>query len=175
MPAGNDAPITEHISVANEIRLNYKQNFALNFVALNYTIPKQNQYAYKLDGFDKDWNYMGAANMASYTNLDPGEYTFRVKASNNDGIWSTKDTTIKIYVKPPFWRTTYAYIFYILAIGGLLLYSRYRGISRLRKKFALEQERQEVKRMQELDRMKLKFLTNLSHDFRTPISLIMGR
>lgn len=172
--AGNDAPIKEHISIANEIRLNYKQNFALGFVALNYTIPKQNHYAYKLDGFDKDWNYTGTANMASYTNLDPGEYTFRIKASNNDGIWSTKDTTIKIFVKPPFWRTTYAYVFYVLAIGGLLLYSRYRGISRLRKKFALEQERQKVKRIQELDRMKLKFLTNLSHDFRTPISLIMG-
>jgi signal transduction histidine kinase/ligand-binding sensor domain-containing protein/DNA-binding response OmpR family regulator len=172
--AGNDAPIKEHISVANEIRLNYKQNFALGFVALNYTIPKQNHYAYKLDGFDKDWNYMGTANMASYTNLDPGEYTFRIKASNNDGIWSTKDTTIKIFVKPPFWRTAYAYVFYVLAIGGLLLYSRYRGISRLRKKFALEQEQQKVKRIQELDRMKLKFLTNLSHDFRTPISLIMG-
>jgi signal transduction histidine kinase/ligand-binding sensor domain-containing protein/DNA-binding response OmpR family regulator len=172
--AGNDAPIKEHISVASEIRLNYRQNFALGFVALNYTIPKQNHYAYKLDGFDKDWNYVGTANMASYTNLDPGEYTFRVKASNNDDIWSRKDTTIKIFVKPPFWRTTYAYLFYILVIASLLLYSRYRGISRLRKKFALEQERQEVKRMQELDRMKLKFLTNLSHDFRTPISLIMG-
>jgi signal transduction histidine kinase/DNA-binding response OmpR family regulator len=172
--AGSDAPIKEHISVAGEIHLNYKQNFALGFVALNYTIPKQNHYAYKLDGFDKDWNYVGAANMASYTNLDPGEYTFRVKASNNDGIWSTKDTTIRIFVKPPFWRTTYAYIFYALAIAALLLYSRYRGITRLRKKFALEQERQEVKRVQELDRMKLKFLTNLSHDFRTPISLIMG-
>jgi signal transduction histidine kinase/ligand-binding sensor domain-containing protein/DNA-binding response OmpR family regulator len=174
VPAGNDAPIKEHISVAGEIRLNYKQNFALSFVGLNYTIPKQNHYAYKLDGFDKDWNYVGTANMASYTNLDPGEYTFRVKAGNNDGAWSTNDTTIKIYVKPPFWRTTYAYIFYALAIGGLLLYSRYRGLSKLRKKFALEQERQEVKRLQELDRMKLKFLTNLSHDFRTPISLIMG-
>lgn len=172
--AGNDAPVKEQISVASEIRLNYKQNFALGFVALNYTIPKQNHYAYKLDGFDKDWNYVGTANMASYTNLDPGEYTFRVKASNNDGIWSTKDTTIKIFVKPPFWRTTYAYLLYALAITGLLLYSRYRGISKMKKKFALEQERQEAKRIQELDRMKLKFLTNLSHDFRTPISLIMG-
>lgn len=172
--AGNDAPIKEHISVAEEIRLNYKQNFTLSFVALNYTIPRQNHYAYKLDGFDKDWNYVGTSSQASYTNLDPGEYIFRVKASNNDGIWSTKDTIIKIYVKPPFWRTTYAYIFYVLAIGGLLLYSRHKGISRIRKKFALEQERREVKRVQELDRMKLKFLTNLSHDLRTPISLIMG-
>jgi signal transduction histidine kinase/ligand-binding sensor domain-containing protein/DNA-binding response OmpR family regulator len=171
---GDGAPIKEHISAANEIRLAYKQNFALSFVALNYTIPKQNHYAYMLEGFDKDWIYSGTTNTASYTNLDPGEYTFHVKAGNNDGIWSTKDTVIKIYVQPPFWRTAYAYLFYIIAIGGLLLYSRYRGITRIRKKFLLEQERQEVKRAQELDRLKIKFLTNLSHDFRTPISLIMG-
>ena len=172
--AGNDSPIKEHISVAQEIRLDYKQNFALGFVALNYTNPKQNHYAYKLEGFDKDWNYTGTTNTASYTNLDPGHYTFRVKASNNDGIWSTRETRIQIYVKPPFWATIYAYTVYVLAIAGLLLYSRYRGITRLQKKFALEQERQEAKRVQELDRLKIKFLTNLSHDFRTPISLIMG-
>lgn len=172
--AGNDAPIKEHISVAQEIRLDYKQNFALSFVALNYTNPKQNQYAYKLEGFDKDWNYTGTINTASYTNLDPGHYTFRVKASNNDGVWSVHETQIKIYVKPPFWATIYAYIFYFLIIAGVLLYSRYRAIAKLRRKFAIEQERREVRRMQELDRLKLKFLTNLSHDFRTPISLIMG-
>lgn len=171
---GDDAPIKAHISVAEEIRLEYKQNFTLGFVALNYTIPKQNRYAYMLEGFDKDWNYTGTVNTASYTNLDPGEYTFHVKAGNNDGIWSTKDTVIKIYVRPPFWRTTYAYLFYLAVIGGLLLYSRHRGIARLRKKFLLEQEREEIRRLQELDRLKIKFLTNLSHDFRTPISLIMG-
>jgi signal transduction histidine kinase/ligand-binding sensor domain-containing protein/DNA-binding response OmpR family regulator len=172
--AGNDAPIKEHISVAQEIRLDYKQNFALSFVALNYTNPKQNKYAYKLEGFDKDWNYTGTINTASYTNLDPGRYTFKVKASNNDGVWSVHETQIKIYVKPPFWATIYAYIFYFLVIAGALLYSRYRAITKLRRKFAIEQERREVRRMQELDRLKLKFLTNLSHDFRTPISLIMG-
>jgi signal transduction histidine kinase/ligand-binding sensor domain-containing protein/DNA-binding response OmpR family regulator len=171
---GNDSPIKEHITVAKEIRLDYKQNFALSFVAINYTIPKQNHYAYKLEGFDKDWNYTGSINTASYTNLDPGEYLFRVKASNNDGIWSKGETLIKIFVRPPFWRTTYAYIFYLLAIGGLLLYIRHRGITKLRKQFALEQEREQARRMLELDRLKLKFLTNLSHDFRTPISLIMG-
>jgi signal transduction histidine kinase/ligand-binding sensor domain-containing protein/DNA-binding response OmpR family regulator len=172
--AGSGSPIKEHISVAQEIRLDFKQNFALSFVALNYTNPKQNQYAYKLEGFDKDWNYTGTINTASYTNLDPGHYTFRVKASNNDGVWSVQETTIKIYVKPPWWATIYAYIFYFMVIAGLLLYSRYRAITRLRRKFAIEQERTEVRRMQELDRLKLKFLTNLSHDFRTPISLIMG-
>ncbi|MBO9729726.1 MAG: response regulator [Chitinophaga sp.] len=169
-----DGPLQAHISVADNIRLAYKQNFVISFVALNYTLPTENHYAYKLDGFDKDWNYTGTANSAAYTNLDPGEYTFHVKAGNNDGIWSNQDTTIKIYVRPPFWRTTYAYLFYICTICGLLFYSRYLGIKRIRKKFLLEQERLEVKRLQDIDRLKIKFLTNLSHDFRTPISLIMG-
>lgn len=171
---GNNSAITEHISVANDIRLAYKQNFALSFVALNYTIPKQNNYAYKLEGFDKDWNYTGPVNTASYTNLDPGKYVFHVKASNNDGLWSESETLINIYVRPPFWRTIYAYILYVLALGGLLLYIRHRGITKLRQQFALETEREQARRMRELDQLKLKFLTNLSHDFRTPISLIMG-
>jgi signal transduction histidine kinase/DNA-binding response OmpR family regulator len=172
--AGSDAPIQEHISIAREIKLDYKQGFALSFVALNYTMAKQNLYAYKLEGFDKDWNYTGTNNTATYTNLDPGHYTFLVKASNNDGIWNTSESSIAIYVRPPFWRTTGAYIFYVLAIAGLLLYSRYRVVSSLRRKFLLEQEKQQAKRAQELERLKLKFLTNLSHDFRTPLSLISG-
>ena len=171
---GDASPISRHISVADEIRLDYKQNFALSFVALNYTIPRQNHYAYKLEGFDNEWNYSGTTNTARYTNLDPGQYIFRVRASNNDGVWSTEDKTIRIYVKPPFWRTMYAYIFYVLAAGGLLWYSRHRALSKVRKKFILEREQAEVRRARELDRMKLKFLTNLSHEFRTPISLIIG-
>ena len=167
------SPIKDQVSVADEIRLDYRQNFALSFVALNYTLPRQNQYAYILEGVDKDWN-TGAMNTARYTNLDPGEYVFRVKASNNDGLWNTVETSIRIYVRPPFWRTVYAYLFYVLAIGGLLFYSRHRGLSRVRKEFQLEHERTEARRTRELDRMKLKFLTNLSHEFRTPISLIMA-
>lgn len=171
---GRGSPISEHISVAGEIHLDYKQNFALSFVALNYTLPRQNHYAYKLDGFDKEWNYTGATNTARYTNLDPGHYVFRVKASNNDGIWSAGDRFIDIYVRPPWWRTIYAYIVYVLAAGGLLWYSRHVALARVRRKFRLERERAEARRARELDQMKLKFLTNLSHEFRTPISLIMG-
>jgi len=172
--AGNDAPIKEDISIAKEIRLDYKQNFALSFVALNYTLAKQNLYAYKLEGFEKDWNYTGTNNTASYTNLDPGTYIFRVKAGNNDGVWNSNESRIKIYVRPPFWRTTAAYIVYILALSGLLLFIRYRAMSALRKNLIMEQEQQQARRLQELDRLKLKFLTNLSHDLRTPISLISG-
>lgn len=176
-----DGPIKENISIAKEINLDYKQNFALSFVGLNYTSPEQNMYAYKLDGFDKNWNYVGSSTTASYTNLDPGEYIFRIKASNNDGVWNNNGTSIRIYVRPPFWRTTFAYILYALIIIGSVLYFRYKSIQKIRREFALEQERmqkeqerKEAERTHELDRLKIKFLTNLSHEFRTPISLILG-
>jgi signal transduction histidine kinase/ligand-binding sensor domain-containing protein/DNA-binding response OmpR family regulator len=176
-----DGPIKEHISIARKISLAYKQSFALSFVGLNYTSPGQNQYAYKLEGFDKDWNYVGNVNTVSYTNLDPGEYVFHVKASNNDGVWNNEGASIKIIVRPPVWRTYYAYILYILLATGVVFYFRYRGIAKLKRKFALEQirnqaeqQRKEAERIHELDMLKLKFLTNLSHEFRTPISLILG-
>lgn len=176
-----DGPIQENIITAHEINLDYKQNFALSFVGLNYTAPEQNQYEYKLEGFDKEWINIGNASTVSYTNIDPGKYVFRVRASNNNGVWNTKGTSIKIYVHPPFWRTIYAYILYTLIIVGTLIYFRHRGIEKIRRKYILEQERfhaeqerKETERIHELDQLKLKFLTNLSHEFRTPISLILG-
>ncbi|WP_207424623.1 hybrid sensor histidine kinase/response regulator transcription factor [Desertivirga brevis] len=174
-----------HISVAREINLDYKQNFSLSFVGINYTAAQQNKYSYILEGFDDNWSRPGLGRSASYTNLDPGKYTFRVKASNNDGLWNNEGAFIKINVKPPFWRTIYAYLFYLLATGSLLFYLRHRTLKKLEAKFALEQERskvaqmleqerKEAERVRELDNLKIKFFTNLSHEFRTPISLIMG-
>lgn len=169
-----EGAIQQNVSVASSINLEFKQNFALNFVALNYTAPGQNQYAYRLEGFDKEWNYVGGTNVAHYTNLDPGSYTFHVKASNNDGVWSKGDTSIRIIVHPPIWRTTYAYITYALILGGLLFYIRRRGIEKIKRKFREEQEHKEIERVHAMDQLKIKFLTNLSHEFRTPISLILG-
>jgi signal transduction histidine kinase/ligand-binding sensor domain-containing protein/DNA-binding response OmpR family regulator len=176
-----DGPLKERITEAKRIDLDYKQNFSLGFVGLGYTAPGQNQYAYKLENFDKDWNYVGHQTNASYTNLDPGHYVFRVKASNNDGVWNDTGASLEIYVHPPFWRTTYAYIIYLLAFAGALLYYRHQSHLRLKRKFALERERfhneqeqNEKERVHQLDTLKIKFLTNLSHEFRTPISLILG-
>lgn len=176
-----DGPIRENISIAKRIDLNYKQNFALSFVGINYITPEQNVYAYKLAGFDRDWNYTGSSNTASYTNLDPGEYTFSVKSCNGDDVWDGPVTSVKIYVHPPFWRTIWAYIIYALVITGTLLFIRYRSIKKIQEKYLAEQEkmqaahqRKEAERLHELDQLKLKFLTNLSHEFRTPISLILG-
>lgn len=176
-----DGPIRENIITANEINLDHKQNFALSFVGLNYTAPEQNQYEYKLEGVDKNWINIGNASSVAYTSIAPGTYVLRVRASNNNGVWNSQGTSIKIYVHPPFWQTTYAYILYALIIIAGLVYLRHRGIEKIRQKFMLEQEtfraeqeRKEAARIHELDQLKLKFLTNLSHEFRTPISLILG-
>lgn len=183
--ASADGPIKEHISIVKDIYLDYKQNFTLSYVSVNYTAPEQNRYSYRLEGFDSEWIDAGNAKSVSYTNLDPGEYVFHVKASNNDGLWDGAETAITIHVMPPFWRTIYAYIFYVLVIVGTLFYIRHKGIQKLNMKFALvqekmkaeqliEAERKETERLRELDKLKIKFLTNLSHEFRTPLSLIMG-
>lgn len=184
LPA-EDGAIQEDISVAKDIYLDYKQNFTLSYVSVNYTAPEQNQYSYRLEGFDNEWIRAGSSKSVSYTNLDPGDYLFHVKASNNDGMWNAAETSIRIHVQPPFWRSVYAYIFYFFAIGGILFYIRQSGIQKLQQQFALlqekmraeqliERERQEAERLRELDQLKIKFLTNLSHEFRTPLSLIMG-
>lgn len=159
-----------------ELILPYDQNnFSLEFAALSYINPKKNRYAYQLTGIDKDWVYTGGGNrLATYTNIGPGEYTFRVKASNSDGVWNEQGITIHIIIQPPFWKTGLAYIIYVLAIFLALYIARLRIIKKARAKFALATERREALRINELNRMKIKFITNLSHEFRTPLSLILS-
>lgn len=182
---GPDSQIDEDISVAKEMHLDYGQNFSLSFAALNFTSPQENRYFYKLEGFDKEWNSVGNASTAMYTNLDPGTYTFLVRATSDAGEWDSPLKSIRVTVKPPFWRTYYAYTLYFLLFAGILWTIRYLGIQKLKAKFAVEQERnraelllaeerREAERKHQFDQLKIKFLTNISHEFRTPISLIMG-
>lgn len=182
---GANSPIQAQIGLAKQINLSYGQNFSISYVALNYTAPQQNQYSYKLIGFDHDWNYVNKENTAYYTNIDPGDYVFQVRASNNEGVWNSNPTTITVHVSPPFWRTPYAYICFFIIIALILLYTRHRGIQKIKNSLALEQEkinarriidqeRREAERLHDLDMQKIKFLTNLSHEFRTPISLILA-
>ncbi|WP_295122754.1 hybrid sensor histidine kinase/response regulator transcription factor [uncultured Chitinophaga sp.] len=182
---GSRQPVKEDIAYAKEIRLNYKQNFSIDFTVLDYTSPNDCNYSYQLEGFDKGWNNIGANKTAVFTNLDPGEYTLLVKAHSPNGGWTTGAASMAVYIKPPFWRTGYAYAFYIVAILLLLWGLRYRGIMKLKRKFSEEQERQQIRQLIEeerkeaerqrvFDNVKIKFLTNLSHEFRTPISLIAG-
>jgi signal transduction histidine kinase/ligand-binding sensor domain-containing protein len=179
------AAISKQISMAREIRLDYKQNFSIDFGALDFTSPHECRYMYMLEGFDKSWNRIGTSTSAVFTNLDPGYYTLQVKAYNPNSGWTSPAATMSIYIKPPFWRTSYAYACYFLLVVFILWGVRYRGIRRLKQKFAAEQEklqirqlieeeRKEAERQRAFDEVKIKFLTNLSHEFRTPISLIAG-
>jgi signal transduction histidine kinase/ligand-binding sensor domain-containing protein/DNA-binding response OmpR family regulator len=166
--------IDADISVAQTIRLDYKQNFSIGYGALNYTNPEQTAYRYRLVGLQHEWQQASQATTASYTNLSPGEYRFEVQASSDGSDWGSPSATVVVIVKPPFYLTIYAYIFYVLAPIAAVFLMRRRGIRRLQRKFREEQARRETERKQELDRLKIKFLTNLSHEFRTPISLILA-
>jgi signal transduction histidine kinase/ligand-binding sensor domain-containing protein len=117
----NDCPIKEDISIDKKIELKHWQSvFNIKFAALNFIGPEKNQYAYKMVGFDKNWNYVGTKNEATYTNLEPGNYTFRVKASNNDGYWNEKGVSIEVRIHPPWWKTwwflTFIYLFAALLV-----------------------------------------------------------
>ena len=113
------SPLKKHINSTKEITLSYKASvFSFEFAALNYINSNKNQYAYMLEGFDTKWNYVGTQRKTTYTNLDPGAYTFRVKASNNDGIWNEKGTALSIIITPPYWQTWWFRTLAILLSGG---------------------------------------------------------
>ncbi|TVQ01362.1 MAG: GHKL domain-containing protein [Balneolaceae bacterium] len=113
-----DSPLKTHISVTDRLVLPYHQNvITFEFIALNYTQPEFNQYAYMVEGFENQWNYVGTQRNATYTNLSPGNYTFRVKAANNDGVWNEEGVSLALIIKPPFWQTTWFYLLTILIIG----------------------------------------------------------
>ncbi|SFD55147.1 Signal transduction histidine kinase [Chitinophaga sp. CF118] len=167
--------LSQSISNTKEITLKYRENvFSISFAALNYFHPEKNQYMYMLEGFNNEWlTTDGKQRMATYTNLDPGDYIFRVKASNNDGIWTKQPLELHIKILPPFWRTPLAFVLYFLSILGALWLARRLILERERLRSRIEQERQEAQRMHELDSLKIRFFTNISHEFRTPLSLII--
>jgi len=167
--------LPQSITGLKALTLKYNDNvFTFEFAALNYFNPDKVKYQYMMVGFDKGWiNADNKIRRATYTNLDPGSYIFKVRASNNDK-WDNKELTLNISILPPFWKTTWAYMLYGVIIVGSLFYFRRRGIEKLRTQFSIEKEREEAQRMHELDLMKIKFFTNVSHEFRTPLSLIMA-
>jgi len=179
--------LPEAIASLRNLNLTYQENiFSIQFALLNYFNPDKIIYKYNLEGFDKRWLTVSSdLRKATFTNLDPGNYILHVRAFNENDAAPIAESQLNITIAPPFWKTTWAYILYLAVIGFALLYVRSRGINRLRREFALaqeraearqlrEQDRKEAERLRELDLLKIKFLTNLSHEFRTPISLILA-
>lgn len=142
---GNSYFIPQKISYLEKLHLTYRESvFSFSFASLDFTNPGQNQYAYIMEGFEKNWNYVQNQSSATYTNLDPGNYTFRVKASNVDGIWSAKEAKLNIYIKPPFWKTNGFYLLAMITFALILFLIIRQILVSQRKKAQAEKEKIEL-------------------------------
>ncbi|MBI5916786.1 MAG: response regulator [Bacteroidetes bacterium] len=159
---GTSPELIRHITLFHRDNI-----FSFKFTALDFIDSKNIRYKYKLEGFNKEWIDAGPERTATYTNLDADSYTFRVIACNGDGVWNEKGLTVKLTITPPLWATWWAKILYVLAAGSLLY-----GIWRYELKRKLEHA--ETLRLQELDAVKTNLYTNITHEFRTPLTVISG-
>ncbi len=167
--------LEQEISKTSEITLDYFQSvFSIKFASLNYLSPENNQYAYMLEGFDQDWVYADTRKEATYTNLRAGTYTFLVKSANNDGVWNEDPTSLKITVLPPPWLTWWAYTIYVFLIICIIYWIRQNAIKSTQLKNDLRIEQIEKEKWKEIHDLKLKYFIDVSHEFRTPLTLILG-
>ncbi len=171
--AGYSLP--QSISYTSDLELSYDHKvFTITYAGLDYAGPQNIDYAYRMEGFDDDWQYVGSKRSATYTNLDPGQYSFQVKCTNADGIWNEAYTSLAITINPPWWATWLAYVGYILLIAGVIyLFMRYQ-LRRWELKTALQMQEREAMRLKELDALKTNLYTNITHEFRTPLTVIQG-
>ena len=164
--------LNKTINNTTEITLkHFQNNISFEFAALHFVAPLKNEFKYKLEGFDSDWKKSPSKKRyASYTNLSHGNYTFKVKSSNNDGLWNDEPASIQIKIKPPFWLSWYAYVVYcVLLLLVLWVVQSYFNLSS-KQKASLQVQRE----IEQVNKLKLQFFTNISHEFKTPITLILN-
>lgn len=174
-PDDENGILKENISTQKKIVLKYNQtNIMIEYAALNYIFNNKNEYAYKLEGFDSEWNEVGNRRIAYYTNIPAGTYHFTVKGSNNDGIWNEEGATLEIIVLPPLWKTWWAYLLYFAVIIALIAFiiRYFTEKKRLQNNIRLKQMEAEVHEEYYQERNRL--FTNFSHELRTPLTLIIA-
>ena len=167
-PGQKGSPLKQSISFSDELILRYSQSsFSIDFSALDFPDPQKIQYTYKLDNFESTWNNIGNQHRATYTNLSPGRYTFRVKSIMNEGKSASSERILNIRISPPWWKTPLAYCFYavLLMAIAVVIYKAVTRINRYKNDLAIEKK---------VNELKLQFYTNISHEIRTPLTLIIG-
>ena len=173
-PSTDRGILSEDISTQKKIRLKYDEtNLNIEYSALNYIFSNKNQYAYKLEGFDNDWIYVGNIRHARYTNIPPGSYIFKVKGSNNDGVWNEDGVSLKIDIEPPFWKTWWAFILYLVMAMSLGWFFIRHFSERRRLQNSIEKKKIESELQNEYYNERSRMFTNFSHELRTPLSLII--
>lgn len=166
--------LDKSVTHLKKLVLSYDQNnFTVLFSAMSYIHPQKNQYRYKLNGLDKNWN-VTRNNSVSYSNLAPGSYELILYASNNDNVWTETPLKLEIVVKPPFWFSWWAIMIYIALILYLIWYIINYKLEKQKQEFENEQRIREARQLHEMDEMKFRFFTNISHEFRTPLTLILN-
>lgn len=151
----------------------HKKVLTFEFAILDFVNPEKNAYAYKLDGFDFRWTTTSQPNV-TYTNLSAGEYTLRVRASNHDGFWNANSASLLITIQPPPWKTWWAYSLYSISLIGILIMARSELMKREKLKSEVRIKAMESEKLKEIDQIKSRFFANISHEFRTPLTLMLA-
>ncbi len=171
-----DSVLKEPISQTKHLTLSHHENIiTFEFAALDYSVPEKNQFSYKLENFSRNWIFSERDRSATYTNLPAGDYMFRVRGSNNDGVWNMEGTSLKLTIMPPWWETWWAYSLYAIALILVLFSIRRFELSRIQLKSRIKIGQIESNKLKELDHLKSRFFANISHEFRTPLTLILGQ
>jgi len=174
-PFQKGTPLSKDILKTKKITLGYEQRvFSIGYVGIGYTRSEKNQYAYQLEGVDPSWRYVGDKRSATYTNLEPGKYTFRVKATNNDNLWTTDPLELEIKILPPWWASNLAYLLYGLLLLMIIFATSRFYKQRIKSNQIIQFEREKRIQEEQLSQKKVSFFTNISHEFRTPLTLIIN-